>query len=44
MTDVVIILALIGCFSVYRWTRKAYDTLFGDREGNSGRYKHWTEE
>jgi len=37
-------LAVIGGYTVSATVWSIITFLFHDREGNSGRYKHWTEE
>lgn len=44
MSDVVLVLALIGAWSVASRCWAAYRIMFGDRSGNSGRMKHWIDE
>lgn len=45
MQDVILILAAIGALTVYRAAASAYRIMFGNRDGNSGRFGHyWTGE
>lgn len=44
MQTLIFILSFFGAYSVVSCVLSAYQLLFGDRTGNSGRYKHWTEE
>jgi hypothetical protein len=37
-------LALIGGWVVVRRLHALYQIMFSNRDGNSGRYKHWTEQ
>lgn len=39
-----LILAVIGGYTVVSTVLGAVMFLFHDRDGNSGRYRHWTEE
>jgi hypothetical protein len=39
----VYLLALVGSVVSIKRLRNIYKLLFEDREGNSGRYKHWSE-
>jgi len=38
------LLALIGLWCVWCWLCDGARILFGNRTGNSGRHKHWSEE
>lgn len=44
MQTVVYIFSIIGAYTLVSTVLSIYQLLFGDRTGNSGRYKHWTEE
>jgi hypothetical protein len=44
MTALVVFLACIGGYSLGRATIGLVLNMFFDREGNSGRHRHWSEE
>lgn len=44
MSTLIFVFSIIGAYTVVSCVLSAYQLLFGDRTGNSGRYKHWTEE
>lgn len=44
MQSIIFILSILGAYFVVSCVTSVYLMLFKDRDGNSGRYKHWTDE